>query len=187
MRLRRAGPAQSEKSVSDPASLRRTRSHARPWRQAGVSRSAAILVGGHKPMDVRHRVGSEKHLLAASISGFDREPVDVKPSADAWRSGRQTSALRRDFRTPIKLTTRLLCLAERRSEVIPSQLAVNALSKRWRDLDDPTFAFIGIDLHPVALERRGACGNQAFPKRHCEMRSLRRAEGFARMGDTRNL
>jgi len=34
-------------------------------------------------MDVRHRVGSGKHLLAASISGFDREPVDVKPSADA--------------------------------------------------------------------------------------------------------
>ena len=31
------------KSVSDPASLRRTRPHARPWRQAGLSGTAEVL------------------------------------------------------------------------------------------------------------------------------------------------
>src|SRR5258708_31064847 len=43
MRLRRAGAAQSWKSVSDPAPLRRARPHARPRRQVGFSRPAAVL------------------------------------------------------------------------------------------------------------------------------------------------
>src|SRR5260370_2755029 len=43
MRLRRAGGAHSWKSVSDPAPLRRARPHARPRRQVGFSRPAAVL------------------------------------------------------------------------------------------------------------------------------------------------
>ena len=43
MRLRRAGAAQSGKSVSDPAPLRRTRPGACPRRQAGVSGFAEVL------------------------------------------------------------------------------------------------------------------------------------------------
>ena len=43
MRVRRAGPAQSGKGVSDAASLRRTRPRACARRQAGVSRPSEIL------------------------------------------------------------------------------------------------------------------------------------------------
>src|SRR5260221_14395741 len=43
MRLRRTGAAQSWKSVSHPAPLRRARTHPCPRRQVGFSRPAAVL------------------------------------------------------------------------------------------------------------------------------------------------
>ena len=45
MRVRRAGPAQPRQGVSDPAPLRRTRPHACPRRQAGVSGYSEVLSG----------------------------------------------------------------------------------------------------------------------------------------------
>ena len=54
MRVRRAGPAQSRKGVSDPAPLRRTRPRACAWRQAGVSRPSAVLRDELRLFSSRH-------------------------------------------------------------------------------------------------------------------------------------
>src|SRR6266404_7264227 len=59
MRLRRAGPAQSRQGISDPASLRRTGSRTRPWRQARFPRTSAVLrmTSAHFPVVIARAGG----------------------------------------------------------------------------------------------------------------------------------
>src|SRR5207253_6487768 len=67
MRLRRPGPAQSRKGLSDPAPLRRARPRARARWQAGFSRYSAVL--GGKPEFPEARMADIAMGATANVEG----------------------------------------------------------------------------------------------------------------------
>src|SRR3954471_12810230 len=94
MRVRRPGPPQSRKSVSDTAPLRRTRPRPCAWRQAGLSRIAKVLI---RARDRRAFLSEGRfhefriHIFAAlanlAIPEFEHEAVGVLVVAAILRRG----------------------------------------------------------------------------------------------------